>query len=242
MTYQPFVLIMMAGIFGLSVLLAVRVQTAFKHRQQLWPRLIAATKEESGAAYSISYVMVIPIYAMLMCVIIETSAFLPAKIGTFYSAQAAGRTAAVWGSATDWDNAESKSVAAGKRAFVPFASATQGLSFRAVSIDAGKYVAAHKAFSGNASAKYLLSKYGYTQSALDVAITKPASADDDIDVVVTYQFPFNVPGVARIFGQRRSDGAYVLPITSTVSIASEHPQGVPVNQANPLGIGYGMLE
>lgn len=240
--YQSFELIVIAGILCFFVLLATRLRNAHKRQHQLWPRLIAAAKEENGAAYSISYVMVIPVYAMFMCVIIETSAFLPAKMGTTYSAQAAGRTAAVWESASDWDIAESKSVAAGKRAFVPFASATQGLSFRAVSADAGIYVAAHKAFSGNASTKYLLSKYGYTQSALDVAITKPTSADDDINVVVTYQFPFNVPGVARIFGQRRSDGAYVLPITSTVSIANEHPQGAPVNQSNPLGIGYGRLE
>ena len=240
--YQSFEWIVITGLLGSSVLLASRLRDAFKRRRKLWPKLVTAAKEEDGAAYSISYVMVIPVYAMLMCVIIETSAFLPAKLGTIYSAQAAGRTAAVWESATDWDNAESKSIAAGKRAFVPFASATQGLSFRAVSADAGIYVAAHKAFSGDASTKYLLSKYGYTQSALDVAITKPASADDNIDVVVTYQFPFNVPGVARIFGQRRSDGAYVLPITSTVSIANEHPQGVPVSQVNPLGIGYGRLE
>ena len=239
---QPFELIVIAGMLSLSVFLARRLRKAFQVRRQLWPKLIAAAKEETGAAYSISYVMVIPVYAMFMCVIIETSAFLPAKIGTIYSAHAAGRTAVVWESATDWDNAESKSIAAGKRAFVPFASATQGLSFRAVSVEAGKYVLAHKTFSGDASGKYLLSKYGYTQSALDVAITKPVSGDDSINVSVTYQFPFNVPGVARIFGQRRSDGEYVLPITSTVSIANERPQGVPVNQSNPLGIGYGTLE
>ena len=82
-------------------------------------RLIRA---EEGAAYTLSYVMVMPLYLLLICAVIETSLMLVAKIGTEYAAFAAARTAIVRYSAESPGEAESLTRAAAVRAFVPFAS------------------------------------------------------------------------------------------------------------------------
>ena len=37
-------------------------------------------RDEEGAAYTLSYVMVIPVFLLLMCVIVETTLFMTAKI------------------------------------------------------------------------------------------------------------------------------------------------------------------
>ncbi len=59
--------------------------------------------DEDGAAYTLSYVMVIPVYALLICLIIESVLMMTAKLGTVYAAFAAARTASVWSSATTWE-------------------------------------------------------------------------------------------------------------------------------------------
>ena len=64
--------------------------------------------DEDGAAYTLSYVMVIPVYALLICLIIESVLMLTAKLGTVYAAYAAARTASVWSSATTWEKTMEK--------------------------------------------------------------------------------------------------------------------------------------
>jgi hypothetical protein len=208
-------------------------------------QIAKVASEEDGAAYTISYVMVIPCYALLMCIVIETSALFPAKIGSVYSAYAAARTASVWSSATDWDNAERKAIAAGRRAFVPFASSTHGLEPNAISKASASYVLAHGSFSDSpAREKYLLAKFNYAQRAVQVRIDQSDSRDE-ITANVTYEFPFNIPGVSRIFGEQRDDGSYYFPISSHVTLMNEVPQNdLDANQKNTnlLGIGYGTLE
>ena len=66
------------------------------------PTLRRLAVEEDGAAYTLSYVMVIPVYALLICLIIETCLMLTAKLGTVYAGYAAARSASVWSSATTW--------------------------------------------------------------------------------------------------------------------------------------------
>ncbi len=121
--------------------------------------------EEDGAAYTLSYVMVIPTYALLLCMIIESVLMLVAKLGTEYSAFAAARTASVWSSATTWEKAMEKAKAAATKSMTPFASGTHGGLTKAVSVDALAYVAAYEAYGKHSiSEKYLLSKYGYARS------------------------------------------------------------------------------
>lgn len=228
------------SMFGLFVLINNSVK-------RLRPgQVTRIVREEEGAAYTISYVMVIPCYALLICILIETAALFPAKIGTVYSAFAAARTAVVWSSASDWKNAEAKAIAAGRRAFVPFASATQGFDRESISGDSALYVLAQESFAEvPVKEQYVLSKFQYAQRAVTVNISEPRKWDDEITATVSYEFPFDVPGVSRIFGQKRDDGSYYFPIHSSVSLTNQAPQNtLDSNQSTTtsLGIGYGTQE
>jgi len=200
--------------------------------------------EEDGAAYTLSYVMVIPVYAILICMIIETVLMLSAKLGTVYAAYSAARTASVWSSATTWDKTLAKSRQAAVQSMVPFASGMQPASASTPgSGDVAKsaaYVAAYKTFvKKSISDKQLLAKYGYATRHMTVTIDgPPAHWNDEIKAKVTYEFPFNVPGIGQIFGRRGADGRRYFSITSEVSIPNEGPQ----DDRKTIGIGYGTLE
>ena len=90
------------------------------------PTLRHLAIDEEGAAYTLSYVMVIPVYALLICMIIESVLMFTAKLGTVYAAFAAVRTATVWSSATTWEKAQEKAKRAATKAMTPFASGTHG--------------------------------------------------------------------------------------------------------------------
>jgi Flp pilus assembly protein TadG len=201
-------------------------------------------RDEDGAAYTLSYVMVIPMYAILICLIIETALMLTAKLGTVYAAYAAARSASVWSSATSWDNAKKKAEHAAFKTIAPFASGTQSVIASAPSpnsiADSAAYLAAYNAFAEKpVAAKYLLSKYGYASRHTKVEIAgPPATWDADITAKVTYEFPFNVPGIGRLLGTRGIDGRFYFPLTSQATIPNEGPQG----DRKTIGIGYGTLE
>ena len=61
-----------------------------------WCQLCSLHKDERGGAYTLSYVMVIPIYLIAFCFVVETTFMLIAKLGTNYASFAAARTAIVW--------------------------------------------------------------------------------------------------------------------------------------------------
>ncbi len=196
--------------------------------------------DEDGAAYTLSYVMVIPVYALLICLIIESVLMMTAKLGTVYAAFAAARTASVWSSATTWEKTMAKAKEAATKSMTPFASGTHGGATKAISVDALAYVGAYHAYAKKPiSDKYLLNKYGYAQGHVKVEIEGPPEHwDADITAKVTYQFPFNVPGIGRIIGKRGIDGTYYYEITSEATMPNEGPQ----DDRKTIGIGYGTLE
>jgi Flp pilus assembly protein TadG len=207
-------------------------------------RLHRLAREEDGAAYTLSYVMVIPLYALLLCLIVETVFMLTAKLGTVYAAYAAARTASVWSSHTTWDKAMAKAEKAAFKTMTPFASGLQPLTSSVptpdAAVDSALYLAAYNAFAEDpVAAKYLLAKYGYASRHTEVSIEgPPATWDADITAKVTYDFPFNVPGIGRLLGRRGFDGRYYYSLTSQATIPNEGPQ----NNRNTIGIGYGTLE
>ena len=85
----------------------------------------------------------------------------------------------------------------------------------------------------------MLSKYGYATRHVKVEIEgPPEEADADITAKVTYEFPFNVPGIGRILGHRGDDGRFYFSLTSQATIPNEGPR----DNRNTIGIGYGTLE
>jgi Flp pilus assembly protein TadG len=201
-------------------------------------------RDEEGAAYTLSYVMVIPFYALLMCLIIETVLMMTAKLGTVYAAFAAARTATVWSSHTTWEKAQKKAQKAAVKSMVPFASGTQSVfstvpTDPAVVTDGLAYWGAYKAFTKEpVSKEYLAAKFGYATRNVKVTIDgPPATSDAPIKAKVTYKFPFNVPGIGRILGER-GDGGYYYTLTSEATIPNEGPR----DNRRTIGIGYGILE
>lgn len=216
------------------------------------PSLRRLVRDEDGAAYTLSYVMVIPLYALLICLIIETCLMLTAKLGTVYAAYGAVRSASVWSRATTWENAEKKARKAAIQAMVPFASGTQSLAqtvplpddvgddLTDAATDAGSYWLSYQLYAKNpVSNKYLAAKYGYALRHMKVKIDgPPEKGDDDITATVTYEFPFNVPGIGRLIGSRGPDGGYYFKLTSSATMPNEGPK----DGLTTIGIGYGTLE
>ena len=192
--------------------------------------------DEDGAAYTLSYVMVIPVYALLICLIIESVLMLTAKLGTVYSAFAAARTASVWSSATTWEKTLEKAKAAATKSMTPFASGTQGRTNKAVSVDALAYDAAYHTYAKKPiSDKYLLSKYRYAQEHVRVEIKGPPEHwDSAITAKVTYEFPFNVPGIGPPAWQARSRWTFLLPDYLRSFASQRRPARRPQNDRNRL--------
>jgi len=205
-------------------------------------------RNEDGAAYTLSYVMVIPLYALLICLIIEACMMLTSKLGTVYAAYAAARSASVWSAHTTWEKAKERAEKAAFNAMTPFASGTQPQPFGAPPIptlDSGAYIGAYELFAEKTvSETYVLTKYLYTKSHVKVTIDgPPATSNADITAKVTYEFPFNVPGIGMILGRKGWDGRYYFSMTSQATIPNEGPQNEGnTNTTNSIGIGYGQLE
>jgi hypothetical protein len=221
------------------------------NRRSLLPMLRHVARDEEGAAYTLSYVMVIPMYALLMCAIVEMALMLTSKLGTTYAAYAAARSASVWSSAAEWEQVEEKAKQAAIHAMVPFASGTQPIfdptspngvpdNIGGATVDAGMYIAAYQRYAKKpVSIEYLGKKYAYASFNTTVEIEGPPEKwDADITAKVTYRFPFNVPGVGRLFGEPNLLGRYFFSISSTVTLPNEGPQ----NDSKTLGIGYGKLD
>lgn len=200
--------------------------------------------DEEGAAYTLSYVMVVPMYALLICMIIESVLLMTAKLGTVYSAYAAARTASVWASATTWEKAQKKAEEAAYRTMTPFASGTQASLADAGTVtnapEALTYAGTYQLFAEEpVSSKYLLAKYSYARRKVKVEFdAEPATWNTEVKAKVTYEFPFNVPGIGRLFGTRGLDGRYYFKVTSHATLSNEGPK----DGLKKIGIGYGTLE
>jgi Flp pilus assembly protein TadG len=216
------------------------------NRRRGWAGLRRFERDEEGAAYTLSFVMVIPIFALLICLIIEAALIMTAKLGTVYSAYAAARTASVWSSHTTWEKTMEKSKRAALKTMVPFASGTQNsLDLDQIPTDKDTlaegiaYVGVYNAYAAKPeSSKYVAAKYAYASRNVEVEIEgPPEKSDTPITAKVTYHFPFNIPGIARILGDKGPDG-YYFNISSTATIPNEGPR----DNRKTIGIGYGTLE
>ena len=96
-----------------------------------WSGVRAFSRDERGASYALSYLLTFPAYLLLVCLMLQATLILMAKMGTVYAAYAAARTAIVWqpsqaerSSQTD-DRSEftqSRARRAAAMAITPFAS------------------------------------------------------------------------------------------------------------------------
>lgn len=208
-----------------------------------WPHLRGIALDEDGAAYTLSYVMVIPLYVLFMCLVVETTLVILAKFGTNYASYAAVRSAIVHYTNKDLPTAESWAQRAAVKAFVPFANGVEELG-STVSADpeVDAYWQAYREYATKpASERYIRAKYAYARkhlaADLELEPVGEQSKDEpwlaDMTVKVRYRYSFHVPIVGRLLGQTDSQGTYYM-VHSAATLQSEAPK----NEQQALGIDY----
>jgi hypothetical protein len=234
------------GLAGATALVALLAVIRGGDRQRPRSGVLKLLREEEGAAYSLSYVLTFPFFLLIVCLIIEIALLLIVKTGTTYAAYAGARAHIVWRS-TKPSSAEKKTRLAAVRAMVPFASSApehaRGLHRVSVTEELA-YLGAYRIFApkGKASTKYLLAKYRYADGATTVTTQATSGRGDaDIATTVSYEMPFQVPGIGRIFGHRAPwPGArfYTWKVRSTVTLQNEGSSNKPLDDPHPIGIDY----
>ena len=207
----------------------------------LAPRVLV--RDEHGSFYTISLVLVLPLYVLLICLIIESALMMVVKLGTVYSAYSAARSAMVW-LPTDPVRKDKVQLAA-IQSMTPFASSfKRHQQHRMISVHTNNrhnqnYFAAYQRMPSNRQTrKYVSHKRNYAALATTTEIEAPANnPDGEITVTVSYEMPFNLPGAGRVFGRRAPwPGARfrTRKITSKVRFTLQGPRG----RRRTLGIGY----
>jgi hypothetical protein len=235
---------------ALAVLFAGLIQ-AFKHFRL--PTLVQVRNDEEGASYMLSYVMVLPFYLLFVCLVVEASFLLVAKIGTLYAAHAAARSAVVWQWAQPEDLRLTRTSQAVYTAMAPFSPSARRYFDRPLPPgalqQAAEWVAAYRMAAAAANAQagprrpylraeeppqqlmqhYLVASVR-TTCKLEIDRSRP---DGNIRCTVTYRAPLYIPGSARILDP---DGKwpYEYPITSTATLPVEGPR----TPQGTLGIDY----
>lgn len=224
---------------------AVAVITIIALNRIRWKHIRAVIRDEDGAGYTLSYVMTIPLYLILVCAVVETSLMLVAKIGTVYSAYSAARTASVWQPMTGTRGAAQHVQRAAAQSFVPFASGiARDNGSTTQSRQMNEYLKAyrdHCRYLGTQPnyENYLRSKFAYSQRAVAARIDVDAVQggekwQEEITAKVSYRFPFHVPLMGMLLGTPDGANGYYYEISSDVTLENENPR----NEQKDLGIDY----
>jgi len=226
----------------------------------IWHRLSLRRfhRNQNGAAYSLSFILILPFLVFLIALIIETSYMLVAKIGTMHAAFAAARTGTVWSTGDTSDEAGNgfsspakvKAGQAAVTAMVPYASGTPNVSgyendaaekyYRVYSdIKAHNPTPPPKGWGKELDKSYIKKKYRYaayaTQAELSLAPNEKKNAarwEQYVQAKVTYEYPFTVLPVGRALLGKEKDGRVVYEIQSTAKINNECPR----NEKGKMGI------
>ncbi|WP_437188310.1 hypothetical protein SH668x_001749 [Planctomicrobium sp. SH668] len=203
-------------------------------------RVSMTASDESGASYSLGWVMTLPFYIVFVGFTTECTLLMVAKAGSVYSAYAGARTAIVWNGVEDGNmQTLQRAREAAQQAFVPFANGTRRVHRTINAAQASgwhrAYTRAHNDFSTKpASSRFLFAKMKDSTDSLSVTLSSPTDFLDDIRCKVEYRYRFHVPIVGNILGSQGGDGYYTRPIVSEVSLQNEGLQ----NASGRLGIAF----
>jgi Flp pilus assembly protein TadG len=206
-----------------------------------WPHLPRLHHEEQGASYTLSYVMVFPVYLLFVCLVVETSLLMLAKIGTLYAAHAGARSAAVWQWAQPTSARQTRIDQSVRTAMAPFAGFSNRISGAPPSgsvAQAAEYaLALHTYAQASAdqsppprpytrvtpSISRYTTQYLVAASRINHEVQRQGTGDDTtIRCTVTYRAPLLIPGAAKILSPSgRAPWDY--PITSIVTLPGEPP-------------------
>jgi len=218
-------------------------------------------RNQSGASYSISFILILPFLVFLIALIIESSFILVAKIGTMHAAFGAARTATAWSTGDTSDStvggfstsAQDKAEQAAITAMVPYASGTgKTVGYEQEATNYCRLYNDLKSSSANPKpggwgdelhASYIMKKYCYAAAHTQVYLSledinsssnsKSAPWKKYVQAEVTYDYPFHILPVGRkLLGTEMPDGTIIYSITSTAKINNECPR----NEKGSLGI------
>lgn len=228
-----------------------------------WRRLRALAVREEGIAYSLVYVMTVPLYMFFVCLVIESSLILIAKMGSVYAAYAGARSAIVWQSAQPktpipigGQTVELRVFQAVCQAMAPFASGNAlhaGGGPTPPGDQAELFNRAYHTYnsSGPGSDGYIQRKYLYAWKATQMTISPDLASskwNSNLTVTLTYQVPLQIPGMRRMIPGTTQVGKYfVLPITSVATLQNEGPKPEDIEDPakkdlpTSLGIDYQSL-
>lgn len=213
-----------------------------------WQRIRTLLSNDEGSAYSIGYLLTLPLYMLFIAFFIELSFIMVCKTGLVYAGFAGARAGIAWSTGNTPAAVDGHVAFVTKRAFVPFAS---GLTeFRAKTKasastpDQTQFVTAYRKYNAairndRVFEKYVAAKYRYAFRSVQVQVERKAGEsgnpwDEDFTVVVRYAYPFGTLGIGRAIGERGPDGFYVYPLESRITLKSELPR----NADKTLGIEY----
>jgi hypothetical protein len=242
----------------LASAVVVSVITARALRGLNWGRLRELARCESGAAYSLAYVLTFPLYLWMVCLLIESSMLLVTKLGTVYAAYAAARSAVVWRSTqiapvSSLQTLPSPAVflqpkRAAVHAMTPFASSwrghADGPSGGGLFSTADDFAReAGKRVQGEGVSGYLKDKYRYASKATSVLVFKSGNKPDGmLTVRVRYQAP-TWTGLGRFFGAPSPwrGNYYVVELSTEIHLPDEAPKSMNGDREGKMGINYYVL-
>jgi len=206
-------------------------------------------RSQTGAGYSVSFILILPLYVFLIVFTLEATLLLIAKIGTIHMSLAAARAAVVHLAAerpSDRPVGFIPDVArkkARKAAIITATSTFAGgfdpaVKKSAPSSDAQDYLRAYQDYVsllGVASPvkdSYILKRHASAEKRTNVELTlnpSKTSASNQpwkqsLTATVVYDAPFRFPLVGRCLGGKTKDGAVVKSITSRTTLGVECPQ------------------
>ncbi|HZV06361.1 MAG TPA: hypothetical protein VE999_14875 [Gemmataceae bacterium] len=225
---------------SLSIVLKMSWRALGRWRRPRWGVLV---RGEEGVSYSLSYILVLPVYLLFVCLVFESTWLLLAKVGTLYAAHAGARSAVVWSSAQPTNLRTTRINQSVWSAMTPFVTGTpswQGLSGDAFG-QATDYATAYNLYSpasGDPNAQpgfgTMMNRYfaaaSRTSWQMQVDTSRP---DGDLTVTVTYRAPLHIPGAARILNPNGQP-----PNEYSITSSATLPNEAPASANGTLGIDY----
>jgi Flp pilus assembly protein TadG len=217
---------------------------------------------DRGVSYSLSVVLIVPLYLTIMITAVELSLLFLARLGTQYAAHAAARSAVVWLHAQPEELREERIRQAATMALAPYTGGRQ----REVN-DAGPpppwadqnatdFADAVRLFQAPAASAGITAKRPYDPSrspppadflrrkflsaaARTTVKVEVADATDPhtlVTVTVTFRSPLYFPVASRFLDPDRS-APFEYPLTATVTLPADGPK----SKDGTLGIEYQSL-
>lgn len=219
------------------------------------PELKRITQGESGASYSLGFVMVAPLYLCFLLLVYESTLLLIAKVGTMYSAHACARSAVVWQTAEPSSLRRERMDQATVTAMTPFVGArTRDIRLGSIPNsaygDSVQLAIVYQLYStgtagdppavarpyprGNAPSDYIIRKYLNASSRTEYTIAGNVQTPGaDTTAVVRYRAPLYFPVVSKFLDP---DGAW--PYEYVIESKAVLPNETPVSDNRKLGIDY----